>query len=143
MTSSNSTNEKCEKKSLWEREYSLKVWCFRLLLWVILIGFIFTLFAEVIIGTWMPSRVRGVETWNQFTSVILGIVATVVSIVSVFMGFKSYDDSSKLQLTCIQTLDHIKNMEQNLFKFNFQADVEHRRGPDNAKWQPDSMPMRE
>ncbi len=127
--------------SFWSREHSLKTWTFGLLLIVVLIGFIFPLFAEVIIGTWFPARVRGVEVWNQFTSVILGVVATVLALVSMFMGFKSYDDSSELQKTCLQTLEHIKLLERDVHEIplRFRFDQETPYPPSKKNWAEENM----
>ncbi len=39
-------------------------------------------------------QVVGAEVWNQYVSIILGIVATITSIVSLILGFKSEEQSN-------------------------------------------------
>ena len=103
------------QKQRWhERDYPLKGWVLTLIIIILLVGFIFPLFAEVIIGTYWPCHVKGVEVWNQFTSVVLGIIATVLSIVSIIMGFKSYDDSAELSEKCIRILERTDTVATDL-----------------------------
>lgn len=131
-----------KKPSFWKRDYSLKGWVVFLVTTVLVVGFIFPLFAEVILGSFFPSNVNGVETWNQFTSIILGIIATVLSLVSMFMGFKSYDDSVELQKTCVLTFDHIKSVEQKMDRmgyFSHETAVQTK----TPTWNPENIEQRE
>ena len=130
------------QESFWKKEYSLKRWVLILIVVVLLVGFVFPMFAEIIIGTLYPEQVKGVEVWNQFTSIILGIVATVLSLVSMFMGFKSYDDSVELQKTCVQMFEHIKTVERhvdNMSSFSVQSEVKDQR----QNWEPENIPQRQ
>ena len=135
-------NRTNKKPSFWQKEYSLKAWVLYLVTFVLGVGFIFPLFAEVIIGTLYPNHVAGVTVWNQFTSIILGVVATVLSLVSMFMGFKSYDDSARLQETCIKTLERLESMRKQFdrmeSRFNVEADV--RGAP--TDWRPEAIKQR-
>lgn len=45
--------------------------------------------------------------WNQFVSIILGIVATILSIVSLKMGFDSADNAKTTELHTQAILDEI------------------------------------
>ena len=85
-------------------KYGLKKWVFRLILWVIIFGAIVPYFAEVICSIWFPDAVLGLNVWNQFVSIVLGIVATVLSIVSLIMSFKNYDDTLAIQEKYTETL---------------------------------------
>lgn len=107
----NESTYKCMKTNKHNKEYSMKQWVLRLVISIIVIGLILPLFAEIIVGIFWPNNVKGIEVWNQFISVVLGIVATVLSMVSIFLGFKSYDDSAELMTISMQSFDHIKNVE--------------------------------
>lgn len=129
------------ERHFWTREYSLKRWAFLLVTTVIFVGLVLPLFAEIVVGIIWPDKVKGIEVWNQFSSVILGIVATVLSIVSMFMGFKSYEDSSNLTTLCMQSFDHIQNVEKefNLIKSDlFQIVIKQMKAPNS--WSPDNVP---
>lgn len=107
MSESDKNKDNDQKTSWLKKNYPLERWVLIIIVAVLLTGFIFPLYAEAYLGAYFPDKVKGVEIWNQFTSVVLGIIATVLSLVSIFMGFKSYDDSSELQKTCIQTLERL------------------------------------
>ena len=87
-----------------DEKYGLKKWTFRLILWTIFLGIIVPYFAEVICTLKFPDAAAGLNIWNQFVSIVLGIVATVLSIVSLIMSFKNYDDTLAIQEKYTETL---------------------------------------
>lgn len=52
--------------------------------------------------------VAGAEVWNQYVSIILGVVATITSIVSLILGFKSEEQSNATER---RTRDLLKEIE--------------------------------
>lgn len=118
------------------KEYTMKESTYKLVRCVLIAGFIFPLFAEVCVGTICPERSQALTTWNQFTSIILGVIATVLSLVSMFMGFKSYDDSAKLQETCIETLTRLEAVSKDVDALRAQAGMAHNITTEesNNKW---------
>lgn len=53
-------------------------------------------------------KVAGVEVWNQYVSIILGVVATILSVVSLVLGFKSEEESHDTELRTRDILKHIE-----------------------------------
>lgn len=63
---------------------------FRCIFWLSILGLIIPFSAEVILPFLFPCiRVDGVAVWNQFVSIILGVIATIMSIVSLALCFRS------------------------------------------------------
>lgn len=101
------------------KQYAMKKWVFWIIITVIFLGAIVPFLAEAICAIWCPSRADVIGTWNQFVSIVLGIVATLLSIVSIIMGFKNYEDTLHVQekymmsfheLSIIaKDLSHLKN----------------------------------
>lgn len=96
------------------KKYGMKRWVFWLIVITISIGAFVPFFAQVICTFWFPDVSLGLSTWNQFVSIILGIVATIVSIVSIIMGFKNYDDTLEVQGKYMEALKEISNMAKDL-----------------------------
>lgn len=87
-----------------DKKYGMKKWVCILIMGTIICGLIVPYGAEVICSIWFPCVSLGLNIWNQFVSIALGIVATVLSIVSLIMGFKNYDDTLALQEKYTETL---------------------------------------
>lgn len=104
-------NEKC---SYAYKQYGLKKWVYGIIITVIIIGLIVPFFSEVICTIWFPNTTTGLSTWNQFVSIILGIVATILSIVSLIMGFKNYEDALDLHEKNVKTLDDIASLSKDV-----------------------------
>ena len=85
-------------------KYSMRKWVCWLVFGTIIVGLIVPYGAQVICTIWFPDASVGLDVWNQFVSIALGIVATVLSIVSLIMGFKNYDDTLAMQEKYTQTL---------------------------------------
>lgn len=56
---------------------------------------------------WETYSPAGAEVWNQYVSIILGIVATVLSIVSLILSFRSQDRSEKADLELKRTFENL------------------------------------
>lgn len=106
----NKVIRKLKPNSSRNQEYSLKKWVFRLIAFTIGLGLIVPFLSEVVLTIWFPGVTMGLDIWNQFVSIILGVVATVLSIVSMIMGFKNYDDTLEIQEKYTKTLQHIEKI---------------------------------
>ena len=96
------------------KQYALKKWVFNLIIFTIGLGAIVPFASEAICTIWFPNVALGLNTWNQFVSIILGIIATVLSIVSIIMGFKNYDDTLSVQEKYMNALEQIGNIAKDL-----------------------------
>lgn len=80
-----------------------------LIIAVMLIGAIVPFAAQFILPFFYPeNNIVGAEIWNQYVSIILGIVATITSIVSLILGFKSEEQSNATELRTRDMLQHIE-----------------------------------
>lgn len=106
----------CESKvcSYAYKQYGMKRWVYGIIVTVISLGLIVPFFSEVICSIWFPNVAVGLNTWNQFVSIILGVIATLLSIVSMIMGFKNYDDTLNIQEKYTQTLKDIGHIAKDL-----------------------------
>lgn len=95
----------------------LKTMAFCLILSTIFIGGIVPFAAQFL----FPSIFKeyspvGAEVWNQYVSIILGIVATVLSIISLVLCFRSEDRSkasnNELQLTFERLNDKVEDLSR-------------------------------
>ncbi len=96
------------------KQYGMKKWVFYLIVITIVCGAIVPFASEVLCTIWFPDVALGLNTWNQFVSIILGIIATILSIVSIIMGFKNYEDTLSVQEKYMQALEQISNMAKDL-----------------------------
>lgn len=51
--------------------------------------------------------ITGAEIWNQYVSIVLGIIATILSIISLKMCFSSNDSARQTEIRTQDTLDKI------------------------------------
>ena len=78
------------------------------------------IFAVIFVGAivpfgtqfWLPffnpdAFTAGAEVWNQYVSIVLGIVATILSIISLKMCFSSNDSARQTEIRTQDTLDKI------------------------------------
>lgn len=128
------------------KQYSMKRWVYGIIITVISVGLIVPFFSEAVCTIWFPGASIGLNTWNQFVGIILGIVATVVSIVSLIMGFKNYDDGLELHEKHVQTLEKIStiskdvnDVKEKLDKINILNDSKSEAPsiPAKIQWDPD------
>lgn len=96
------------------KQYGMKKWVFGIIITVISLGLIVPFFTEAICTIWFPEISVGLNTWNQFVSIILGIVATILSIVSLIMGFKNYEDGLDLHEKHVETLEKIGSISSDV-----------------------------
>ena len=112
------TSEVCagkgKKCDYLHKQYAMKKWVFHLIVITISLGAIVPFASEVLCTIWFPEASLGLNTWNQFVSIILGIIATILSIVSIIMGFKNYEDTLSVQEKYMQALEQISGMAKDL-----------------------------
>lgn len=76
---------------------------------IILVGAIIPFGAQFILPFFFSDKqIVGAEVWNQYVSIILGVVATITSIVSLVLGFRSEEQSNATEL---RTRDMLKSIE--------------------------------
>ncbi len=95
-----------------DEKYGLKKCVFRGILFVISLGALGPYIAECIISPLFPGSAEDLSIWNQYVGIILGVVATVVSIVSMIMGFRNFDETLSLQQIYLSTLNQITLVSQ-------------------------------
>ncbi|MBO5371766.1 MAG: hypothetical protein J6A75_03495 [Lachnospiraceae bacterium] len=134
------------------KQYGMKKWVYGIIITVISFGLIVSFLSETILTIWFPSASLGLNTWNQFVSIILGIIATTLSVVSMIMSFKNYDDGLVLHEKHIETLEKISlisrdviDVKEKLDKINLIADAKNETTniPPKIKWEkePDTTTM--
>lgn len=121
-------NDKNEKDDLEKKVYSNektsseesegKVWnvfdskvdIYNLLFWIIFLGALVPFAAQFLLpfifmlqGKSTPTE-NGVEVWNTYVSIVLGVVATVTSLISLSLSFKNTDDSNKANVETTKLL---------------------------------------
>ena len=80
---------------------------------IVLIGAIVPFGAQFILPFFFPDKqIAGAEVWNQYVSIILGVVATITSIVSLVLGFKSEEQSNATELRTRDMLQRIETRIQ-------------------------------
>lgn len=115
-------NQKCDYI---HKQYGLKRWVFRLIIITIIVGLIVPFAAEAILPLFTAETAKienGLAVWNQFVSIILGIVATVLSIVSIIMGFKNYEDTLAVQEKYMQALERIEAISSDVHHMGMKVD---------------------
>lgn len=76
---------------------------------IVLLGAIVPFAAQFILPFFFPdNKIVGAEVWNQYVSIILGIVATITSIVSLVLGFRSEEQSNATER---RTRDLLRNID--------------------------------
>lgn len=120
---SNKKNRQCSKKvcacnnevcTYAYKQYGMKRWVFGIIITVISLGLIVPFLTEAICTIWFPDAAIGLNIWNQFVSIILGIVATILSIVSLIMSFKNYEDGLELHEKHVETLEKISSVSKDI-----------------------------
>lgn len=136
----------CEKThcSYVYKQYGMKRWVYGIIITVVIVGLIVPFFSQVICTFFFQEAKLGLETWNQFVSIILGIVATILSIVSMIMSFKNYDDSLAVHEKNVEILKTVAGMSQNVdmmratmekFYLNTGSGDETNRIAPSSQWQ--------
>ena len=61
---------------------------------------------------------KALSIWNGYVSIALGFVATTLSIVSLALNFKTYDDALEVQRSAVKTLESVETIKQDIKKVN-------------------------
>ncbi len=84
-----------------EHKYGLKKWIFKFIFWFVVIGFMGPFIAQCWLSVFATDlqniHMDGLIMWNQYVGIVLGIVATILSIVSLVMGFHSTSEAYEQQ----------------------------------------------
>ena len=76
---------------------------------IVLIGAIVPFGAQFVLPFFFPDKqIAGAEVWNQYVSIILGVIATITSIVSLVLGFRSEKESNDTERRTRDLLQEIK-----------------------------------
>ncbi len=80
---------------------------------IVLVGAIVPFVAQFILPFFFPDKqVIGAEVWNQYVSIILGVVATITSIVSLVLGIRSEQHSNETERRTRDLLQRIETRIQ-------------------------------
>ena len=74
---------------------------------IVILGAIVPFAAQFLLPFFLPNsnvQVSGAEIWNQFVSIILGVIATITSIVSLILGFRSEERSNETEIRTVELL---------------------------------------
>ena len=78
---------------------------------IVILGAIVPFAAQFLLPFFLPNsnvQVSGAEIWNQFVSIILGVIATITSIVSLILGFRSEERSNETEIRTVELLHTIE-----------------------------------
>lgn len=80
---------------------------------IVLVGAIVPFVAQFILPFFFSDKqVVGAEVWNQYVSIILGVVATITSIVSLVLGIRSEQHSNETEMRTRDLLQRIETRIQ-------------------------------
>lgn len=102
---------------------------YRLLFFVIIVGLLVPFACQFLVPfifQWNGKNVvsiPGAEVWNTYVSIILGIVATVTSLISLILSFKNTDDAKE---TSVETMKYLSSMSTKINQMiNEQKQMSH------------------
>lgn len=96
---------------------SLRKYSFWLITITIFIGGIVPFAAQFLFPAFFESYIPvGAEVWNQYVSIILGIVATTLSIISLVLCFRSEDRSEQSNSQLQETFEKLKDKVDDIGK---------------------------
>lgn len=93
---------------------------------------ILLLFGVIDVNEYNILKIPGVEIWNQYTGIILGIVATIMSIVSMYLGFKNSDESSASERRTRELLGELDDETKEVLSLQKQL-LEKQKDMENAQ----------
>lgn len=107
---------------------SHKKYVYGVILIISLVGLIVPFAAQFILPFFYPCyKITGAEVWNQYVSIILGIVATLMSVVSLKMSFDNVQQSHETELRTRDLFHdiekHLKDIEHNQDNYLTKSDV--------------------
>lgn len=90
QSSTSQDDEKAVPKLLKDSVFFSQGKIYDLIFWIVLIGALVPFAAQFLLPFLVPDvDVKGAEIWNQFVGIVLGVVATILSILSLRMCFDS------------------------------------------------------
>lgn len=107
---------------------SHKKYVYNIITFLSLFGLIVPFAAQFILPFFYPhNKIVGAEIWNQYVSIILGIVATLMSVISLKMSFDNVDKSHQTELKTRELFDniekHLKDIEHNQDNYLTKSDM--------------------
>lgn len=116
----------------------------------VIFAFLFIVIGSAIVGPFIWQCIahnidtkESLEIWNGFVSIALGFVATTLSIVSLAMNFKTYDDALRVQQQAEKTLAAIEAVKEDVrFLRNRDSSWEVGRTKtdiDPSTWEPENI----
>lgn len=107
---------------------SHKKFIYNTILIVTILGAIVPFAAQFILPFFFPcANIKGVEIWNQYVSIILGVVATLMSVVSLKLSFDNVNQSFETELRTQKLLFdielHLKDIEHNQDNYLSKTDI--------------------
>lgn len=116
-----------------ESKIGLKKWVFRFIFCFVCIGFLGPFLAQCILPFFstVEESIKGIDSlamWNQYVGIVLGIVATMLSIVSLVMGFYSASEAAEQQRKAYEqyesTIRALNRVEVRMEKLGVSSSVE-------------------
>lgn len=90
---------------------------YRLIFGLSILGLIVPFAAQFVLPFFFPDvNVAGVEVWNQFVGIILGMIATIMSIVSLVLCYRSDHNSTEAYHKIELTLEVMNTTLNNISK---------------------------
>ena len=119
----NNQQEKVNKSVL-----SHKIFIYATIIIITILGAIVPFAAQFILPFFFPKQnIAGIEIWNQYVSIILGIIATLMSIISLKLSFDNVNQSFETELRTQKLLFdielHLKDIEHNQNNYLTKNDI--------------------
>jgi len=95
---------------------------------ITILGAIVPFAAQFILPFFFPDKkLAGAEIWNQYVSIVLGVIATLMSIISLKLSFDNVEQSYETELNTQQLLFdlklHLNNIENNQGNYLTKTDI--------------------
>lgn len=95
---------------------------------ITILGAIVPFAAQFILPFFFPNnKLAGAEIWNQYVSIVLGVIATLMSIISLKLSFDNVEQSYETELNTQQLLFdlklHLNNIENNQGNYLTKTDI--------------------
>lgn len=87
-----------------------KIFIYTVITIIAILGALVPFASQFILPFFYPCyKITGAEVWNQYVSIILGVVATLMSIISLKLSFDNVDQSHITELRNIEILHQIES----------------------------------
>lgn len=105
-----------------------KKYVYNVILVLSILGLLVPFAAQFILPFFFPcANISGVEIWNQYVSIILGVVATLMSVISLKLSFDNVEQSHQTELRTQKLLFdielHLNDIEHNQNNFLTKTDI--------------------